>query len=100
MPAWLAVALLLVTILLVLEVVSGLRAPTPTIVLRDRAESRSRRVWPLRFIAALALIVAWGQREIYELHPDWIMDALTTVFLILALSLVVISWRIARSDSG
>ena len=98
MPAWLAVFLIAATAALVREFVLGLRPPHRTIELSDRGEWLRRRAWRLRAVAALAVILAFAQREAY--HAGWhsaVVDALTGMLLCLALALVVVSvWAYFR----
>jgi len=97
-PTWLAVALIAATAALVREFVLALRPPHPTIELGDRRQWSLRRAWRLRAVAALAVILAFAQREAYR--AGWhsaIVDVLTAMLLCLALALVVVSvWAYFR----
>ena len=96
MPIWLAILLLGLAVVLICEVVTALRPPRPTLDLADRETRAVRGAWRCRLLAGLAVIVAWAQHQAYDGGSSWIADGVTSFFVVLALVLVVASWRLAR----
>jgi len=97
MPIWLAVVLIACTATLVREIVTAVRPPHRAIELGDRRVWVARRAWRLRAIAALAIILAFAQREAYVSgwHPP-LMGVITALLLSLALVLLALSWWVYR----
>lgn len=96
MPLWLALFLIGLAAVSIFAVFAATRSPRPTLDLSNREGLALRRVWRLRLLAVLAVMVGWAQREFYEGGPRWLGGTVSGLFLVLALVLVVVSWWLAR----
>jgi hypothetical protein len=95
-PLWLVLILVGFAAVVIHAVFAATRSPRPTLDLSDREALALRRVWRLRFLAVLAVLLGWAQREFYEGGPRWVGGTVCGLFLVLALVLVVASWWLAR----
>ena len=97
MPLWLALLLIAVAAVLICEVIAALKPPHPTLDLADRETRALRGVWRCRLLAGLAVIISWAQHGAYHPgSPGWVADAVSGFFVVGAVVLVLVSWRLAR----
>jgi len=95
-PLWLALFLLGLAAVLIHAVITAMGAPRPTLDLSSREAIALRRVWRLRLLAGLAVLMGWAQHHAYEGGPNWLAGAVCGLFVLLALVLVAVSWWLAR----
>jgi hypothetical protein len=98
MPFWLILFLVVVTALLLRELYLLLGQRTGRVLdLTPAAERVQRRIVGLRLLAFVSLALALGQRKAYELGWHYqLVDALTALFLVIAVALILAAWYLRR----
>ncbi len=102
MPLWLTVFLVAVIALLVRETLLLLGQRTGRVLdLTHPRDRLQRRIVGLRLLAWLSLVLALGQRNAYKLGWDHrVIDFTTSLFLLLAVALVVTAWHLGKRHRG
>jgi hypothetical protein len=98
MPLWLTMLFLLVVLLAIGETLFAIRHRPPTIILAAPDVRRHLVAWPLRLVAGLAVLFSFLQRSVYRGgRSDPTLNLFTTACLVVALGLIAVSYRLAKT---